>query len=221
MSDQGPLPDRSLSDFGLIETLLWTPGQGFHLLDEHMSRLASSAAALGFRHAASDALAALDAAVKSVDAKRLRVRLVLQREGNVEAVAAAIEPTPAETVWRVVPARRRFESADPLLRHKTTRRELYEGELAASGADEVLFRNERGEICEGARANVFLRQGDLLLTPPASCGLLPGTLRARLIAEGQAKEEILTLERLAEAEFLMGNSVRGLVRARLEPQSAA
>ena len=37
-------------------------------------------------------------------------------------------------------------------------------------------------------------QGDILLTPPLASGLLPGTLRARLLAEGRAREEYLSLE---------------------------
>ena len=67
-----------------------------------------------------------------------------------------------------------------------------------------------------ARAAIFFsRAASILLTPPLSCGLLPGTLRARLLAEGRAREAILRLEDLAQGEFLLGNSVRGLVRARL------
>jgi 4-amino-4-deoxychorismate lyase len=219
MPDQSELPDRSLSSFGLIETLLWTSGEGFWLLEEHRRRLVASAAALGFRYDESQVLSALQAAAASLPAPRLRVRLVLQPNGEIETSAMAIEPPRPDVVWRVVPARRRFASDDPLLRHKTTRRELYESELAASRADEVLFVNERSEICEGARANVFLPGDSSLLTPPLSCGLLPGTLRARLLATGQAKEHILRVKDFEDVEFFVGNSVRGLVRARLENHS--
>ena len=62
---------------------------------------------------------------------------------------------------------------------------------------------------------MFLAQGETLLTPPLASGLLPGTLRARLLAEGKAREDYLALEDLENSEFFMGNSVRGLVRARL------
>lgn len=215
MPDQSELPDRSLSGFSLIETLLWTSGQGFFLLEEHLRRLAASAGALGFHHDEAQVLSALDAAVASLQAPRLRVRLALQPGGALETSVAAIEAWPADAVLRVAPARRRLSSDDSLLRHKTTRRELYEGELAASGADEVLFLNERSEVCEGARANIFLPKGGALATPPLFCGLLPGTLRARLLATGQAKEQLLRLEDFEDAEFYMGNSVRGLMRARL------
>ncbi|MGJ0425121.1 aminotransferase class IV [Methylocystis sp.] len=219
MSDQGALSDGRENDFGLIETLLWTRGEGFCLLPEHLARLAASSAALGFAHDEARIRDALNAAVVGASNGRLRVRLVVAREGTIDTSVTPIEPIPPDTIWRVAVAKRRFASADPLLRHKTTRRALYEDALAEAaqryGADEVLFQNERDELCEAARCNLFVPQGELLLTPPLSCGLLPGTLRAALIAQGRARESILRLEDISGSEFFLGNSVRGLVRARL------
>ncbi len=240
MSDQGPLPDRG-EDFGLIETLLWTQDDGYALLPEHLARLAASSAALGFAHDAEKVREALDRAAPSPRERgegwgegqaamtcsapqpgppreRLRIRLVLSRHGSIEVRKTPIDPIPPETVWRVTIAETRFDSADPLLRHKTTRRALYEDELAHAvqrhGADEVVFLNERGELCEGARCNLFVPEGGALLTPPLSCGLLPGTLRAGLLAQGRSREALLRVENLPPA-FFLGNSVRGLVRAAL------
>lgn len=226
MSDQGPIPDRSADDFGLIETLLWTRQDGFDLLPEHLARLVASSAALGFRHDGGKITTALNSSVlpfaqNAAPAERLRVRLVLSRDGAVETSVTPIEAVPAGTVWRVALAERRFSSADPLLRHKTTRRALYEDELAravaSKGADEVLFLNERDEVCESARCNLFFEEGGHLPTPPLSSGLLPGTLRAHLLATGRARETILRLPQLSSG-FFLGNSVRGLVRARLIDQ---
>jgi branched-subunit amino acid aminotransferase/4-amino-4-deoxychorismate lyase len=142
---------------------------------------------------------------------------VLSRDGTLETTVTPIDPVPPETIWRVVIAQPRFSSEDPLLRHKTTRRALYEDELARAmrdqGADEVLFLNERDELCESARCNLFVPQGDTLLTPPLSSGQLPGTLRASLLAQGRATEAVLRVADLPET-FWLGNSVRGLVRAR-------
>lgn len=226
MSDQGPIPDRRADDFGLIETLLWTRRDGFALLPEHLTRLAASSAALGFRYDEAKVRSALASVAPPVApetnaADRLRVRLVLSRDGALETSATPIEAVPAGTIWRVALAERRFSSTDPLLRHKTTRRALYEDELARAvaekGADEVLFLNERDEICESARCNLFVEEGDRLLTPPLMSGLLPGTLRAHLLAEGRAEEVLLRLSDLPR-DFILGNSVRGLVRARLFDQ---
>jgi 4-amino-4-deoxychorismate lyase len=204
-----------VQDFGLIETLLWTGEEGFFLLPEHLRRLSASAAALGFACDEPRLRSALEAAVAQRPAERLRLRLVLTPEGAHELGLEPVTPTAPETLWRVALAKRRFSSSEPMLRHKTTRRELYEEELARSGADEVLFLNERDEVCEGARTNAFLPLDEILLTPPLASGLLPGTLRARLLAEGRAREDYLALEDFEDREFFMGNSVRGLVRARL------
>ena len=62
----------------------------------------------------------------------LRVRLVLSRDGAIETAAAPFSPDPPQKIWRVAVAAQRFDSRDPLLRHKTTRRALYEDALAAS-----------------------------------------------------------------------------------------
>ncbi len=130
MSDQGALSDGRENDFGLIETLLWTLDEGFRLLPEHLARLAASSAALGFAHDDEARVRdALNAAVAGTSNGRLRVRLVLARDGTIETSVTPIEPIPLDTVWRVAVAKRRFSSADPLLRHKTTRRALYEDAL--------------------------------------------------------------------------------------------
>jgi branched-subunit amino acid aminotransferase/4-amino-4-deoxychorismate lyase len=96
-----------------------------------------------------------------------------------------------------------------LRRHKTNWRGLEEASLA----DEILFLNERGELAEGARSNIFIARGGVLLTPPLEAGVLDGRLRAELIAEGKAREAVLMPDDLAGADVYFGNSLRGLIRA--------
>jgi branched-subunit amino acid aminotransferase/4-amino-4-deoxychorismate lyase len=209
MSVEGALPD------GLIETYLWTRAEGYFLRDGHLIRIENSAAALGFAFSATDWDAALAQACKKPPAAILRIRLILRADGAIESSTAPFTPEPEGKIWRVGIASTRFGSRDPLLRHKTTRRALYEKALAAArDADEVIFLNERDEVCEGARTNIFVVRDGALLTPPVSCGLLPGVLRANLLAQGQAREKILRREDL-RGEFFIGNSLRGLFRARL------
>ena len=110
-------------------------------------------------------------------------------------------------------------SSDIFLRHKTTRRHRYDDDwqrLAnTQGADDVLYRNERGELTEGSRTNVFIERGGRLLTPPIGSGLLPGVLRAELLATGRAVEHVLDLADLSNGDAVyLGNSVRGLVKAK-------
>ena len=64
-------------------------------------------------------------------------------------------------------------------------------------------------MTESCIANlVILRQGRLI-TPPVDCGLLNGTYRAELLANGELSEETVSLAELKKAEkiFLI-NSVR-------------
>jgi para-aminobenzoate synthetase/4-amino-4-deoxychorismate lyase len=204
---------RATEPPGLIETMLHDE-RGFWLLERHLARLSRSAAHFGYRYAREEAMAVLEQAVKGKPGA-LRVRLVLTPEGRM--IAAAV-PLPAVKPLRFMLADDRMDSGDPLLRHKTTRRAIYDKprEEAAKffGADEVIFRNERGELTEGSFTNIFIERGGMLLTPALSCGLLPGTLREQLLAEGRAHEAVLTPRDLSSADRIyLGNSVRGLVPA--------
>ena len=77
-----------------------------------------------------------------------------------------------------------------------------------------MFVRNDGLVTEGAITNIFVERDGVLLTPPLSLGLLPGILRASLLREGRAREAELTLDDLGNG-FLLGNSLRGLMPARL------
>lgn len=216
MPAERPIRDGDGAGFGLIETLRFEDGV-FVRLHRHLDRLASSAKELGFHHDRDRVRVAL----RQVDGPSpQRVRLVLTREGLVDVTTAPFMRLSRDTVWRLAVANTRLDSADLLLRHKTTRRALYErarAEFPSDAIDEVLLLNERGEICEGAITTLFADMGDgTLLTPPLSSGLLAGVLRAELLEEGRAQEGLLTPALLSDAKALyVGNSLRGMIRARL------
>lgn len=50
------------------------------------------------------------------------------------------------------------------------------------GADEAIFANTAGELCEGATSNIFIETAGELLTPPLSSGCLPGITRELILA---------------------------------------
>lgn len=52
------------------------------------------------------------------------------------------------------------------------------------GAGEAIYGNIRGELCEGATTNVFLVQGEEILTPPLDSGCLPGVTRSLVLELG-------------------------------------
>lgn len=202
--------------FELIETLLHEAGSGYWLLDGHLGRLAGSAAYFGYAYDEAKVRDALDKAVAGRAGERLRVRLLLAEDGAL-TVTVADQAAPGSAM-RYVISDTRLDSTNAFLFHKTTRRELYDREWQHFNetlkADEVLYLNERGEVAEGSRTNVFIERGGKLLTPPLSSGLLPGVLRGELIRSGKAEEAILTLDDLGRADQVyVGNSVRGLVKA--------
>ncbi|HEX9857329.1 MAG TPA: aminotransferase class IV, partial [Paracoccaceae bacterium] len=131
----------------LIETLAWD-GARFLRLARHLARLERSAAALGWGCDRAAALAALRAAAPGGPA---RMRLTLAGPGSgpgrVEVTAAALPAVAGR--WRLGLAGARLASDDPWLRVKSTRRAAYDAARAglAAGIDEVLFLNERGEVC--------------------------------------------------------------------------
>lgn len=191
----------------LIETLRWDGGAA--LLDRHMARLAQGAAALGWP---CDTDAVRAALVRAGGAGACRLRLTADADGGVVVTAAALPPPAA--VWRLGPAPARLRAADPWLRVKSTRRAAYDSARAAlpSGLDEVIFLNDRGEVCDGTITTVFFDRGQGLRTPPLSCGLLPGVLRADLL-DGTCREEVLLAGDLPQVRLWAGNALRGLIPA--------
>jgi para-aminobenzoate synthetase / 4-amino-4-deoxychorismate lyase len=99
------------------------------------------------------------------------------------------------------------DSSDRFLFHKTTRRDFREN---------IVFYNERNEVTESGTANVVVRLDNQLFTPPVSGGLLAGTFRDQLLAEGTIKERVITVEELKHAdELFLINSVRKWMKAEL------
>lgn len=193
----------------LIETFGWD-GSGFRRLAAHLARARASAGVLGF-HWDRDAI---DRALSGVTgAAPLRVRLTVGRAGDAEVTTGPLAPNPPR--WVAGLATERLRSEAPMLKHKTTERALYDRARAQlpDGLDEVIFLNEREEVCEGTITNVFVERGAVLLTPPLSSGLLPGILRAELLAGGRAREAVLTPDDLIGARVFLGNALRGLISA--------
>lgn len=68
------------------------------------------------------------------------------------------------------------------------------------GADEAIFANTRGDLCEGTGTNVFVvRDGDLI-TPSTAAGCLAGVTRALVLEWVGGEERDVRLEALATAE---------------------
>jgi para-aminobenzoate synthetase/4-amino-4-deoxychorismate lyase len=103
------------------------------------------------------------------------------------------------------------------LYHKTTRREAYDEALASRpDCDDVLLWNDRGEVTESSTANVVVELGGQRVTPPVTCGLLPGVERGRVLSEGRAREGVVRITDLKPGLRLwLVSSLRGMREARL------
>jgi para-aminobenzoate synthetase / 4-amino-4-deoxychorismate lyase len=200
---------HSRPDFELLETLAWRPAEGFVLLEEHLRRLRQSADYFGYAFREKTVRATLGDLARGWPPEAMRVRLRLAEDGGVQAEAAPL--TPLASPYRLRLAREPVDSTDVFLYHKTTVRAQYEkARRSTPDCDDVLLWNERGEVTETCIANVVAELDGARVTPPIRCGLLPGTQRARLLAQGNVAERVIRREDLDRcSRITLINAVRG------------
>ena len=200
---------RSRPVFDLLETLLWSPGEEYFLLEEHLHRLSDSSEYFGFGVNIDQARKKLFDCVEDLTAPS-KVRLLVKRDGSLRTEVFPQDAAQVEGSWRVALASDPIDSGDPFLFHKTTHRQMYErARRGQPDCNDVLLWNEHKQLTESTVANVVVRLNGELLTPALKCGLLAGTFRQHLLDEGIIHEAILPLNHLHQAEeiFLI-NSVR-------------
>jgi para-aminobenzoate synthetase/4-amino-4-deoxychorismate lyase len=196
-------------DFELLETLRFEVEGGFLWLQEHLDRMAASAAYFGFDFDETACRSALHDAVSGAGVGPHRVRLISDRNGSVKAEAVALEEAPVSATVAVDDEP--VSSRNVFLFHKNTRRAVYDERLGRhAGADDVLLINERGEVTESTVANVLVKIADRWHTPPLDSGCLPGIYRAQLLEKAEVSERVITVPELRRAEAIeLVNSVRG------------
>lgn len=208
------LTDPPQKEFSLFETLLWTPEEGYFLLERHIARMMDSADYFGFAAdgAEEDIRKTLDRLIAGASSPR-RVKLSMNPQGKISAEAKDFQA--GEKTFRVCLAKEPVDSNDRFLFHKTTNRDVYQ-KAAIAGYDDVLLYNENDELTEFTIGNLVVKMNGEYFTPPVECGLLSGTFRAELTASGGVKERVLRKQDLAEREALfLINSLRKWVRVLL------
>jgi para-aminobenzoate synthetase/4-amino-4-deoxychorismate lyase len=207
-------------EFDLLEALLWTPAEGYFLLDRHTARLQDSAEYFGFRFDRAEWLDRLEEFRRSLPLVDHKVRAVLNRSGSLSISAIPLGEIARPPVQRVALAQHPIDSGDVFLYHKTSRRAIYDRVRAElPSCDDVILWNKRGEITESCTANVVIDLNGELITPPIECGLLGGTFRAVLIEEGQIVERVISIQMLRSARRLyLINSVRKWMDAQILPE---
>ena len=218
---------------GLFETMRVSHGTVFRL-DAHLARLGRGLAALGIRAPARLREEVLEA-VREAGADDAAVRLTVTRgigEGGVR-VSAGSRPT-LVIVVSPVPEFPRAIFEVGLTAHvasgRRNERAMTAGlktlaytdavaalvEAARAGAGEALFLDTNGHCSEASSSNLFVWTGGRLLTPPVSCGALPGITRA-VVLELAGALDVPVEERAFGPDELIGaheafltSSLRGL-----------
>ncbi|MBL8515518.1 MAG: aminodeoxychorismate synthase component I [Betaproteobacteria bacterium] len=233
-----------ITPFELLETLKWTPEEGYVLLERHLSRLMDSAEYFDVPlHVATsqspgdsgwtpkavpkgssnrperlldNIRKALADAAQGFGGTAQRVRLLVDYAANIRIEAKPLNLSD-QPIMRVALAAQLIDSNNRFLYHKTTHRDHYDAARASRpGFDDVVLWNERGEVCETTIANLAIQIDGQWVTPPVSSGLLPGTLRAEMLARGELVERIVTVDELKSvANIRLFNSVRGVFEGTL------
>src|SRR5687768_18251252 len=211
---------------GVYETLRTYGGRPFHL-DRPRERLRASAAMLAIEIPPGDAALAadLDRLLERAANPESYIRIIVSRgvgeisyrfdriKGPTIVMAArAYEPF-AEAQYKdgipviISSVRRNSPHAlDPAMKSCNLINNIMAvREAQAKKAAEPLMLNERGDVAEGASANVFIVAKGALVTPPLNDGILPGVTR-ELVLERAAelaipsREESIRVDRLLAAD---------------------
>lgn len=175
---------------GLFETMRCYNGRIF-ALKEHLMRLGRGCAIVGIKPPAGSVLKeAINAAIKKNPLKDARMRLDVSGTKNRTRVGISIKRLSKSKLKKI---KRGFsvlfspdERIEPgfLTRVKCIRRTAYDSlfkKSKKSGYDEAIFCNNRNEVAEGTRTNVFMVKGTRVITPALSSGCLPGITRKIVI----------------------------------------
>ena len=207
--------ERASMPFDLLETLALENGQLRHAA-EHLQRLAGAAAHFGYPLKLADVEGCLQALAQAHPQGLWRVRLLLDAQGQARAEAFAMEASPASVRLQLA-GRPLLQAHGEFVRFKTTRRAHYDAFTpTAPGVFDTVLWNAEGEITECTRGNVAMLIDGRWVTPPLSCGLLPGVGRALALREGRLIESVVRVEDLPSVQgWTFLNSLRGWIAAQL------
>jgi 4-amino-4-deoxychorismate lyase len=220
-----------------FETIRVYDGRPFRL-NEHLKRLAGSAARLGLAEVDEDQYRELvESALRAAQASEAMLRLYLtagRQEGGAGVRLAMVSELPADLDELRARGLKLISAPlglEPDLRAVApwllggVKSTSYAVNMAAQaeaerrGADDALFVASGGIVLEGPTTNVWWRVERALYTPALELGILAGVTRAVLVAEAtrlgyDVREGAFPLEHMAAAdEVFMSSSVREVMPA--------
>ncbi|HXV76733.1 MAG TPA: aminotransferase class IV [Candidatus Polarisedimenticolaceae bacterium] len=216
-----PLSDPAvLVGHGLFETVALRDGHPLELA-AHLDRLEGSARALAMPHPPRDELERICRAAVSAEPSACGwLKVLLTGGGRSIVFTGPMEPEEDGAPVRAVLLPWRRDRRGPLVGIKTTSyaaNRLALDHARRRGADEGLWLNGRGHLCEACFANLFLVERGRLFTPGRREGLLPGVVRATVIRVARAggiavHETRVRTKRLARCDEAFLTSSLGGVR---------
>src|SRR5690606_4908573 len=212
------------TDIQLIETMKVDPGPSMPVRAWRRRLLQASCDALCYRWPGETLFSDLGRIAAALDPNaHHRIRLLLAKHGEYTLTPGPLPPTPEPVLIYLDP--RPLQAERLWLLHKTTNRPWYgqtqEWLAAHPNVFDVVFCNDKDEVCEGSRVNLYmLDQHGKWLTPPLDCGLLPGVMRQHLLDRGLVTEARITRDQfLAARAIRVSNALRGWLDARLPHES--
>ena len=212
--------DRRATGFSLLETMHWSPDGGYRNLTAHLQRLTRSAWYFDVPVDPAEVRSSLDNAVRH-ESEPLRVRLLVGRSGRIATDTAAAPRLTARVELAIDDVG--IDPRDPMLRHKTTERSLYEAAAARHpDADDVILVTTDGLVADTTIATLCVELDGRWVTPPVDDGALPGVGRQTLLDHGRLEERSIPVEALFRATRIARvNSLRGWEEAVLNDAMAS
>lgn len=209
-----------ISQVGLFETMR-VEQNTILLLESHLTRLMASASQLQIKIDEGNIRTQLHKTLKLLTSRPYRLKLSVKPQGTIAIQTSDILPLPSVSLlWaqEILPDDTMImDSFNPLLQHKVALRPQYDRvlrRLETLREFDALFLNERGEVTEGARSNIFVLHNGIWATPPVTCGALPGVMRSKLLQDPlwKTEERILIRQDIESAQsIILCNALRGVV----------
>lgn len=136
-----------------------------------------------------------------------RVRILYNRDGSYEVQHIPFEEKDLPEIIKLKILDYgvyHVESSNPIHKHKYLPRPDFSEHL--KDCDEVVWLNERYELCEGSRSSIFFFDGGEWHTPSLDCGILRSITRKSLITKLNAKEGFYKIEDLKKARKIIRTS---------------
>ncbi|MGB5529653.1 MAG: aminotransferase class IV, partial [Ignavibacteriaceae bacterium] len=155
----------------------------------------------------------IEKSISELDQRQIKmIKILLNKWGEIKIKISDL-PESVNKV-SVIISQSKIISTDRFRHFKTTNRKIYDEEYSvykSKGLYEVLYLNEKNELAEGSRSNIFLKKDNLWFTPTLNSGALPGIYRKFFIKNNiNISEKNIKIEDLLNADrLLLTNALRG------------